>query len=210
MVTPGSISSQLSGYMTGPIGQIIVKTVWWCIIGIIALAIIFVLYLFISYRYKIRIFKCLGDGKGGLWVHKTGFDYARVLKDGRWKLLFRNKKIDPFKDREIYSKRCFAFELHGHIVPGDVLVEDMKLQPTDFNLKRKSELELQQLEQDFAKMDGWEANKIFIYTLIGITLVILLAGFVLWLAFKKTDAIVPALDNFGSILRNAGSISGRG
>ena len=210
MVSPGEIGDTLGNYLTGDLGQLIVKIVWWAIIVILICAVFFAIYLFISYRYKIRIFKCIGDGKGGLWVHKTGSDYARVCKDGQWKLLFRNKKIDPFKDREVYNKRCFGFELHGHIVPGDVLVEDMKITPVDFNLKRKSELELQQLEQDFAKMDGWEANKIFIFTLIGITLVILLAGFVLWLAFKKTDAIIPALDTFTNSLRTYGSISGKG
>ena len=212
--SPAGISAAFSNAMTGNIGSIIMKTLFWMVI-IAAVGIVFtIIYMLITYKYKFIIFKGYGDGTGGRGVGKPKFDLGREKKDGSWQLLFRRKhNLEPFADNFIYPGNWVAaYEVDGKIVPGKILMEkkDMVIEPVPYSVRKKTELELQQLEQDFAKMDKWEANKIFIYTLIGAGMVIALAGFVLWLSFKKTDQLIPALSNFGDTIKNVGTIPGKG
>jgi len=213
---PAQISQAFSGFMMGDIGNLIVDiVVWTMIIGVFA-AIFFVVYLFITYKYRITVLAVSGSGstKQPHTVGKIKSDFARVNKDGSWQFLFNRKaKIEPIESKYIYAgKRVYMYELDGVLNPGKIhcSMDGISIDPVPYAMRKKTELELQQLEIDFAKMDAWEANKIFIYTLIGAGMVIVLAGFVLWLAFKKTDQMVPALQTFSQSLTNFNTIPGKG
>jgi len=209
------LSNSFGNLMTGNIGALMVKVmVWFLIIG--AVAIVFgILYLVIVYRYKVTIFKVYGSGKkeGSYSIGKQKTDFARVQKDGSWKFLLKRKEIEPIESRYIYAgNRAYMYDMDGVLMPGKIMCENenFQIEPIPFSVRKKTELELQQLQQDFAKLDAWEANKIFIYTLIGCAFICFLAGFVLWMAFKKTDSLIPALNSFTSGLSNINTISGKG
>lgn len=211
-LTPSTISARLGGLITGNIGGLIVQVVIWSIIISVIGLVFFVGYLIIQYKHKLIIFKTQGDGRGGITLNKFKIKLAKKTKDNSWKILGQRKTIEPFPDEQRYGNWCFGYEIDDEITPGIVKVgeQNVLIEPVPYAIRKKTELELQQLEQDFAKMDAWESNKIFIYTLIGIGMVVVLAGFVLWLAFKKTDAIVPALENFGNFAKNVNTIPGKG
>lgn len=213
--SPEALSAMFSGFMTGNFGALIVKVMVWLLI-IAAVGIVFFgAYLLIVYKYKVKIIRVRGSGSEHTkyTVGKIASDYARKTKHGEWQFLFSRKKIPPITSENIYfGNKVFIYDVDGEYITGKINCDEnnFAINPIPFETRRKAELELQQLEQDFAKMDSWEANKIFIYTLIGAGMVIILAGFVLWLAFKKTDAIVPALDSFSGAMKNFNTIPGKG
>ena len=213
--SPEAISAAFSGFMTGNVGEVIVKVMVWLLIiaafGIICLG----LYLFIIFKYKVKIIRVRGSGseETKYAVGKITSDWARKTKKGEWQFLLSRKKIAPIESQHIYQgNKVFIYDIDGEYVTGKIQCADgnFAINPIPFSVRRKAELELQQLEQDFSKMDSWEANKIFIYTLMGAAMVIILAGFVLWLAFKKTDSIVPALNTFSAAAKDFNTIPGRG
>jgi len=210
--SPEALSNMFSGFMTGNIGDLLVQIMIWVIIICVIGIVFFVIYLMITYKYKMIVFRTQGDGKGGITLSKFYIDLARDCKDKSWKLLRKRKNIEPFEDSTRYGKWVFAYEVNGEIEPGTVKLskEGLSIEAIPYSVRKKTELELQQLEQDFSKMDAWEANKIFIYTLVGAGMVIVLAGFVLWLSFKKTDQVVPALETFTQGLKNWNTIQGTG
>ena len=210
--SPEALSQLFSGFMVGNVGALLAQIMIW-VIAIAVVGIIgFIFYIFITYKYKLIVFKTQGNGLGGIALSKFYIDFAKPCKDKSWKLLRKRKNIEPFEDSLRYGNWVFAYEVNNEIEPGEVVLskEGMNIQAVPYSVRKKTELELQQLEQDFAKMDSWEANKIFIYTLIGAAMVIVLAGFVLWLSFKKTDQLVPALNTFTEGIKNWNTISGKG
>ena len=207
------LSTSFGNMMTGSAGALIVKIVIWCVI-IAAVCLVFgFVYMLIIYKHKFIIFKGYGDGAGGRGIGKPKFDLARERKDGSWQLLFRRKyNVEPFPDKFVYPGHWVtAYEVDGTLVPGSITMgkDVMVIEPVPYVERKKIELELKQNALDFAKIDAWEANKIFIYTLIGCGMVVVLAGFVLWMAFKKTDAMIPALENFGNTVKNINTIPGQ-
>ena len=212
--SPEALSEGFSNLFTGNLGPIIVQViVWLMVIGGIC-AIMFVFYIIITYKYKFMIVKVYGDGKGGMGIGKPKFDLAREMKDGSLQFLFRRKvNLEPFKSSEIYPGNwMYVYDIDGKIIPGRLStnLRGSLIEPVSYADRKKVELELQQNALDFAKVDAWEANKIFIYTLIGAGMVIVLAGFVLWLSFKKTDAMVPAMQGLTDSMKNFNTISGKG
>jgi len=184
------------------------------LIGIAIALLFFGVYVYLQYKYKARIFKVVGTGsdQAHYTIGRHRYDMARVLRDGSWQFLFSRKNIEPFDNRYIYSgNKIYVYDINGKFMPGQINCgkEGFSINPVPYHIKKKIELELQQLEQDFAKMDKWEANKLFVYMLIGGGIVIAFAGFVIWLAFMKTDELVPALSDFTSSLSNVNTIPGK-
>ena len=210
--SPEALGNLFSGFMTGNIGELLVKTMIWMIIIFAIGVVFFIIYMFITYKYKLIIFRTQGDGKGGITLSKFFIDFARDCKDKSWKLLRKRKNIEPFPDSLRYGKWCFAYQVDNEIEPGTVKLskEGMSIEAIPYSVRKKTELELQQLEQDFAKMDAWTTNKIFIGYVVAVVAVVVLAGFVLWLSFKKTDQLIPAMDSFGNAIKSINTISGKG
>lgn len=213
--SPSALNQAFGGFMTGNVGSLLVDILVWTIIIIALLAIFGAVYIFVTYKYKITIFKVYGSvgEKQSYSIGKPKKDFARVAKDGGWKLLFAHKDIEPIESKHIYpGNRVYLYEIDGILEPGKIACgkDNFQIEPVPYSVRKKTELELQQLEQDFAKGGAWEANKIFIYMLIGGAMVLCLAGFVIWLAFKKTDQVVPALQTFSESLKNVNTISGKG
>lgn len=206
------LNSMFSGYMTGNIGTVIVQVMVWLMILAAIGAVFYAVYLVITYKYKIIKVKVQGDGQDGLSVGKISFEFACKKKDRSWHLLFSRKNIEPIDDKYHYGNWVICYEIAEELVPGRISLGQggLRIEPVSYVERKKIELELKQNALDFSKMDSWEANKIFIYTLIGAAMVIVLAGFVLWLAFEKTGSITTSLDGFGQALKGFNTIPGGG
>ncbi len=212
---PDEIGNYVSGWFTGSLGVTIVKYVAWGLVIACILGFFFLIYLIVIHKYKARIFRVVGSGSDmrEFAIGKSRFDMARKTKDGSWKFLISRKTIEPFDSKYIYpGNKIYVYEINDKFLPGKINCgkESFAINPVPYHIRKKAELELQQLEQDFSKINFWEANKIYIYMLIGSTVVIVFAGFVIWLAFKKTDQIVPALEGFGNVVRNFNTVPGQG
>jgi hypothetical protein len=211
---PEDISNVVSGFFTGDIGTTIVKVVVWVLIAAIFAALFFVIYMLTQYKIKATVYKAYGDGKEGYSVGKPKKDLVRVLKDGSWQWLLRRKNTEPFNPKYVYLKnRIIAFEIGKEIIPAKINIDEaanMMVSPLPFADRKKAELELHQLEQDFQKQDFWTLNKQFIMGAVTVGICCVFAGFVIWLAFKKTDQLIPAIDSFGNYIKDINTIRGKG
>lgn len=214
--SPDALKAAFSGMMTGNIGATIAQTMVWVMILAAFAAVGYIIFMFITYKYKILIFKGYGDGKGGVGIGKPKFDLAKENKDGSMSFLFRRKwkQEEPFDSANVYPGNwVFVYEKDQSMIPGRVNVgeeENLLIEPVPYAVKKKIELELQQLELDFAKEDWWSANKIFVYMMIGAAIIIAFAGFVVWMSFEKADTIVPAMQGLAESMKNFNTIPGKG
>ena len=216
MPSPDEISGIIGGWFTGDIAGGIIQGFIWVLILAIFAAIFFAVYMYIVHKYKITILQVGGSGskESPYAIGRIKSDYAKENKDGSWQLLFKRKEIEPVDAKYVYSRnKVYLFDINGELVPGEVKLSEDKefnIKPVPFATKKKVELELQKVAQSFAKQDFWSLNRQFIWLVVGLAIVVVFAGFVIWLAFKKTDQLIPALQNFGEVVKNINTIPGKG
>lgn len=197
MVSADAIGSMFSGL--GGWGAEILRWTGYTLISCFILGIGYAVYLFIQYKYKIDLRQVSG-GK----ILPMKWERARVIrKKGivKWKLLRSRKEIKPVPYKYIYPKRrIHLLRISETIfVPMEEQIgvetdkEKIILKPIDEDIDYWYQLQQQQIAQDYTPEGA--AQKQMMVMFGGILLVLIFAGFVVWLAFTKTDALVTAIDS---------------
>ena len=178
-------------------GAEIIKWTGYTLLAFLFIAIIYTVYLFIQYKYKVQ----LRNLKGSV-LAAPKWERARVIKDKgvtKWMLLLSRRKIKPVPYEYIYPKNrvYLARVSDDKFVP---LREDIdfssenaaiKIKPTDEDIEYWYKLQQKQIAQDYTSAS--DARKQTMIMIGGFVLIMIFAGFVVWLAFTKTDALVGAL-----------------
>lgn len=205
----------ISGFFTGSMGWLGSTMVYVGYILLFALIAggFFGIYFLMQYKRKAIIVKVSGSGVPDFpySVGKIVSDRIRVLKTGTWIFLFSRRKMEPIDSKHIYpGNKILLFDINGEFVPGKINCnkDALSISPIPYSVRRKAELELQQAAQDYEKQDFWTQNKTLLMGLAAVAICCVFAGFVLWLSFKKTDSVVPALNTLTDAVSNMNNIAG--
>ena len=207
------LTQALSSFGVGTIGPKLYVIAIWTVWGLLGSAVVGVLYLFLVYRIRPTIFVVAGSGdkERPYTVSKKGFDFVRPNKDGSWSWLMNRKRDDKFNDKYVYPGRTVvAFKVGDKLFPGRVDFSGLSepvITPVHYDVRRKVELEMQQIDIDLQKQDWWsQGGKQMIISFFFALLVIAFAFGVLWLAFAKTNTQIPAMDRLTGALQGFGTI----
>lgn len=214
MVAPGELTAQIGTQFMGSWGLLLAKILLWTLYSILIFGFLGVAYIWIVYRIKATVFMVSGMGSG-YGVYKKSFDRIKVNKDGSWTWLMRMfKKEAKFPDKYLYGKQVVAFKIGEKYFPGSFDfggVEDAKITPIPYDVRRKVELEIQQIDIELQKQDWWTQGGKQMLMALGFSLLVIgFAGFVIWLSFTKTNTTIPVMERLTDSLNNFGNIQGKG
>ena len=215
--SPGALIQAFEGMATGNIGGIIVKTLIYLVV-MIGVGIFFgILYLFLFFRKKVTVFHVTGSGGkvDKLTLAKKSWDWVKENKDGSWTWLLRGfKREEKFPDKAVYpGNTVIAFRVGRIYFPGRVDLSDLTdflVTPIPYDMRKKMELEYQQIDIDLQKQDWWsQGGKQMVIALAFALIVVGFAAFVLWMAFAKTNTIIPQLEGLTGALKSFGEVPGK-
>lgn len=208
---PQDLTAAISGFALGDYGAMIVKVMFWLFLGLMMGIVLYVGYVFLTFKVKATVYHVTGAGDG-ITIGKKTWDRVRPNRDGSWTWLRRMyKREEAFPYRYVYpGNRVVAFRVGEQVFPGrfdfDGL-DDVQMTPVPFDIRRKVELELQQIELDLQKQDWWSQGGKQMLIALGMTLMVIgFAAFVIWLAFAKTNTLVPQLERLTAAMTDFGTI----
>ena len=202
--------SSLGNYFTGAWSGLGSSALLWggrFFVAMLLLGFLMFFYLAIQFKYKIVLRKIEGNT-----ISKAKWERARLIKDKgipKWKLLMSRKKIKPVDFSYIYPKNKVYLLQTGldTFVPmkeeTELLMDDdgtitqaKKIKPLDEDLTFWYQLQQQQIAKDYLPDDAGKKQLLITFGMI--LIVVIFAGFVLWLAFVRTDALIQSIDKLGS------------
>jgi hypothetical protein len=215
--SPGALVAMFEGMATGNLGDIVVKTLVYLLFMLLFAVVAGLTYVFLFFRKKVTIFHVTGSGgkTDQLTISKKSWDYVRENRDGSWTWLMRGfKREEAFPDKSVYpGNTVIAFKLGTHIFPGRAdlsSLTDFMVQPVPYDMRKKMELEYQQIDIDLQKQDWWSQGGKQMLMALGFSLIVIgFAAFVVWLAFAKTNTIVPQLQSLTDAMKSFGDIPGK-
>lgn len=215
--SPGALIGHLEGMAVGNIGDIIVKTLVYLLFMILFAVVIGIIYIFMFFRKKVTIFHVTGSGGkiDQLTISKKTWDYVRENRDGSWTWLMRGfKREEAFPEKSQYpGNTVIAFKLGAHYFPGRAelsTLTDFMVTPVPYDMRKKMELEYQQIDLDLQKQDWWSQGGKQMLLALGFALIVVgFAAFVIWLSFAKTNTLVPQLQGLTEAMKNFGNVPGR-
>lgn len=216
-VSPGALYALIEGMAVGNIGDVIVKTLVYLSFLILFALFIGLFYIFFFFKKKITIFHVTGTGGkiDSLTISKKSWDRVRENRDGSWTWLLRGfKKEEAFPDKAQYpGNTIIAFKLGQHYFPGRAdltALTDFMVIPLPYDMRKKMELEYQQIDLDLQKQDWWsQGGKQMLIAFGFLCIVVGFAAFVIWLSFAKTNTLIPQLESLTSAMKDFGSVPGR-
>ena len=212
-----ALKGMFGNFAFGNAGMLLAQILLWSLITIIFFFIFWVAYLWIMYKIKVVVFHVTGSGNSDspYTISKITRDRVRPLKNGSWVWLWRGfKKTEKFADKYVYpGNRTVAFKVGEKYFGGNIKfseLEDFSVSPVPYDVRRKIELEMQQIDIDLQKIDWWsQGGKQMLIALGFAAIVICFAGFVLWLAFAKTNTQIPVMERLTQSLNSFGVQEGK-
>lgn len=212
-----ALKSTLGSFAFGGYGQQIVKGFVWTFWLILAAAIFYLVYIFVAYKIKATVMHVTGSGNKDFpfTIGKKTWDRIKVNKDGSWSWLLRSfpkgTKEEKFPDKYVYpANNVVAYKVGNKIFPAKINFDGLdkfSISPVPYDVRRKIELETQQIDMELQKQDWWtQGGKQMLIALGFAFIVVAFAAFVIWLAFKKTDMVIPHMDKLSDSLRSFGEI----
>ncbi len=194
---------------------------YWLGIGVLCsamIAVIGILYYFLTFDHKVIVYKLFGSGKDGIFQigppKKNRIKWVKKRTAWRSMWPFMNAKDrQPFDDEYIYpGKTMFAFELNGEWFPGRINInKDEKtiraeVNPVPFHVRNWQSLTYKKHEIEFAQHDWWQDNKFFIMGIITVGICCALTGATIYFVFKflgpvrgDLGALTSAIKNFATV-----------
>ena len=190
----------IGSYLTSGAGGMMNQVITWTgyiLLAALIIGFLWLVYLWFQYKWKVDVY----DLQGNESISRPKWERARKIKDKgtiKWKLLLRRKKIKPVDYDYIYPKRKVHLlrTSEDTFVPMEKYVDTEKkavsLKPVDMDVSYWYQLQQQQIAKDYKPEDA--AHKQMVIMISGFVIMTLFAGFVLWLAFTKTDALVQSMN----------------
>jgi len=215
------IKAAISNALTGSYGASMAKWMIYIFLIVFIFAGLYLFYMyFFEYKFKVTYFERMGIGlKGEKYsVGKIKKDRIKIQKDKSGqitgcKLLWARKTIKPLDMNHIMpGNNIFLFRAAlDNFIPVSFSCgnPEANLSVIDTDIRKWALLEIAQVAQDYQKHDFWKDNKQMFLTLLTIVVCCAFAGFVLWLAFKKTDSVVPALQSLTESVKDMKVIPGQ-
>jgi len=211
--SPDALKEVVGGFAVGNIGDMIVTIGIWTLITIGICLFLGIIYVLIMFRIKATIYHVSGSGDidNNYTIRKKSTDYIQQNKDGSWTWLFRKfKREEKFNDKYMYGNNVIAFKVGTKYFPGRTNLQSLdtfNISPVPFDVRKKIELECQQIEVDLRKQDFWNnGGKQMVITLLFALLVIAFAFAVIWIAFAKTNTQIPHMDSLTEALKGFGEM----
>jgi len=208
-----AMKGAFTGFALGGLADTIITSLIYLIWATISGFVISLFYILITYRIRATIFHVTGSGNRDqpFTFFKKGFDFIKLNKDGSWKWLFRRKKEDKFNDEYVYNNKVLVAKVGEKYVPIQIdftKIGEFTMSPVPYDVRRKAELEMQQVDLDLASQTWWDqGGKQMILALGMVLIVVCFAGFVIWLSFTKTNTVIPHLDNIVNSLNSFGNVA---
>lgn len=217
-----NLGQAFSGINAGNIAQSVIKYTWYALILAVVFGGLWLLYYLWQYKYKVVYFERRNIGfsdpdKKDFSIGKIKRDRIKVIKNKSnqiegFKLLWANVKINPMDLGEIMPNDYIFLFRTGlkNFIPvsfkcGNPQANFEIIQP---EIMKWAVLELQQVAQDYQKHDFWTDNKHLFLTLGVVLSCCVFAGFVIWLAFFRTEQVVPALNGLTNAVSKMNVIPG--
>jgi len=209
--------SGLGTALTGNLGASIAKWTFYIFLMTAIFGGIYLIYLYLfEYKYKVTYFERTGIGlKGdGHSIGKIRKDRIKpIKKNGQitsFKLFWQRKNIEPLDMAHIMPNNNIFLYKTGidTFIPVEFKCGNPQasLGTINMDIKKWAMLELAQIAQEYQKHDFWTDNKQFFMTVITVIACCAFAGFVIWLAFQKTDSVVPVLERLSEGVKNVNVI----
>lgn len=202
--------SSIGNYFTGTWTSLGSSAMLWAgriFVAILILGVFIFFWLYLQYKYKIVLRKLEGDT-----ISKPKWERARIIREKgipKWKLLMARKKIKPVDFQYIYPRNKVYLLQTGldTFVPmkdetkllmddGGAVTQAKTIKPLEEDLTYWYQLQQQQIAKDYLPDDAGKKQLLITFGMI--LIVVIFAGFVLWLAFMRTDALIQSIDSLGS------------
>ncbi len=201
----------------------------WILLACLVAGAILLLFYYVSFPYKITIWRLYGSGKDG------AFSFQKPIKNrARWKdkhktiwVLMKpylsRREVQPFDSEYIYpGNRLYAFEFNNIIIPGRINInhteEEIRgeVNPVPYFVRNWQSLTHKKNAQEYAQEGWWENNKAMVYGVITVGICCVLAGATVYLTYKfaapgvdQMNAMTAAIEGFTDKVSGVGTIPGK-
>ena len=216
MVTPQSITESLSQFVNAGLMSKIMTYVGYVMIVVMILGFFYILYLFISYKYKVTypILHYDTNGKSAQ-ILRYKKDRARMAKHKgtkKTRLLFKRIWIEPLSDEVIKpGNRVNLFRINedGTYTAMPSLRFDNPGQFEYLDPQEKAWAKLELKESATANQTPEAAKRIMTYMIIAVAFCLVAAIASVWIIMKAPNQVVESLNTVTPALQNiAANIGG--
>jgi len=202
MVDISQIGALMAGSFAGIVPSIM-KMLGWILLGVIIIAVMYMIYVLTQFKYKY-----IYAEEGAIGIKAIKNDRIRPLKEKgvfKWQLLKTKEKIEPFDPKYIYpGNRVFGYkidrEAHLPVMWNSKASEGVEVKPR--NIAFWQNMEIQQAAMEYR--DLRERIIPMLMTLGTVLFCLILVGVTIWLTYKY---IGGGLQSVGSAVSNLQSIT---
>ena len=217
----------LSGVFSG-VGSTYAQILYWAgyaLLGIIILGIGWVVYYFMSFKYKMTVIPLFGSGEpGGFaagkhWTQKVKWNKTKTAWKMLWPLMNR-KEHEPFGPEHIYpGNQIYAFRLGEKYIPASLNItrtenQELKteINPVPHYIRNWEASEYKKNQEEFVKHNFWEQNKAYIIMLVTVGACLVLTALTVWWTFKyaggQAAGVKSSYESWINAAKSFGSIPG--
>lgn len=202
-------------------GSVAVKVIYWLgyiVAAIVMLALVYVAYIFTTFKIKIDEYHLRGSGQQGQFaIGKKLTNRARWVNNRTgWKSLyplFNSKERQPFPPQYIYpGNRAVAYVVDGEWWPVSLNVINQdnvfggEINPVPYHIRQWEALQHKKNAIEFAKQDWWSENRTIVMALIAVGICCALGAFTVWITYKfaapsagQMEALTTAISSLNTI-----------
>lgn len=192
--------------------------IYWLGYGILAIgmiALLGIMYYFISFDYKVTVYPIYGSGKDGVFsVQKPKNNRIKwIKKHTAWRKMWpfmNSKDIEPFDAEYIYpGKRIIAFELNNEWIPGRVNIDKTEgqmraeINPVPYFVRNWQGLQFQKNALEYANPGWWDENKHLVLGIITVAICMVAMLVAIYFTYKYLAPGRADLQAFTSALMNS-------
>ncbi len=193
---PGVDLGGLTSGMAGTYGKIL-YWVGYGLLGALVVGGLWILYYFLSFKYKMTVIPLYGSGEvGGLaagkhWIQKVKWNKTKTAWKMLWPLM-NKKEVEPFGPEHIYpGNQLYAFKLGEKYIPASLNITknenqelNTEINPVPHYIRNWEASEYKKNQEEFVKHNFWEQNKVYILMMVTVGACLILTALTVWWTFK--------------------------